>query len=378
MRHLVGGCAGPGQASGALGAARRAHLSPAPPYRASLVSLTESSPPPPPLAPAMTSTRNRRRSAVAVLAAAVAAVTTAAADAASVAAFPGYPSAPASRALPAADTAVEILSLAPSCDAACAGGVRARLEALGATDVRVYGSLRMVSARVPSQVVAGNTGGVTARRRVASGVAATTRDEATAVLDDLAVIPGVEAWAPNREVHGGAPLQLAPANLGNISRPYLWGKDRINQARLPLDRLTSTAGCYPAAGGGVHVFVLDTGCTPTHEQFSHLGDRLTVHPAPGSSFPSGVDDGGHGTHVAATIVGADTGVAPAANLTCIKVLKADNTGSALDVLAALNSVTAWAAAHPDLPAVLSASFGGERAARGPDLLSEAAARVAAA
>jgi len=166
--------------------------------------------------------------------------------------------------------------------------------------------------------------------------------------------------------------------VSNGSYPYLWGKDRINQPRLPLDRRTSTASCYPAAGAGVHVFVLDTGCTPSHEQFSHLGDRLTIRAAPGSAFPSGVDDGRHGTHVAATIAGAATGVAPRVNLTCIKVLKADNSGSSLDVLAALDVVVAWAAAHPTVPAVLSASFGGRRRAGAPDMLAAAAARVTAA
>jgi len=156
----------------------------------------------------MSATRNRRRWALAVSAAAAvaAAATTAAADAASAATRPGSPSVPASQTRPAAHGAVEILSLSPSCDAACAGGVRVRLEALGATDVRVFGSLRMVSARVPSQVVAGHPGGVTARRKGAGGVAVPAGDAATTDLDDLAAIPGVAAWAPDGEVHGGAPL----------------------------------------------------------------------------------------------------------------------------------------------------------------------------
>jgi len=163
----------------------------------------------------MTATRNRRWWALAVTAtvASAAAATIAAADVASAASLPGSPTVLASQTLPAAPEAVEILSLSPSCDAACAGGVRARLEALGATDVRVFGSLRMVSARVPSRVVAGHEGGVSARRKGAGAVASAARDAATANLDDLAAIPGVEAWAPDGEVHGGAPLPL-PNPLG--------------------------------------------------------------------------------------------------------------------------------------------------------------------
>lgn len=116
----------------------------------------------------------------------------------------------------------------------------------------------------------------------------------------------------------------------------------------------SDGGCYPAAGEGVHVFVLDTGCRPGHEQ---LHPRAAVTAAPGSPYASGVDDFGHGTHVASIIAGRDLGVAPRCRVTCLKALSATNDGSSADVISAIGVVTAWAAAHPRSPVVMSVSLG---------------------
>ncbi|OSX79716.1 hypothetical protein BU14_0072s0074 [Porphyra umbilicalis] len=191
--------------------------------------------------------------------------------------------------------------------------------------------------------------------------------------DAIAAIPGVEGWAPGGSVHGSAAVHSPPA-----APPPLWGLDRVNQAALPLDGDASTRGCYPAAGAGVHVFVLDTGVASAHAQFAHLGDRLTAVAAAGSAFPDGSDADGHGTHVIGTIAGLGTGVAPRVNVTSIKVLDGTAAGIPADVVAGVEAAAAYAVAHPSVPVLLSASLGGPRTAGAPDLLATAVERAAAA
>lgn len=51
--------------------------------------------------------------------------------------------------------------------------------------------------------------------------------------------------------------------------------------------------CFPSQGKSVTVYVIDTGCRDTHEEFA---GRMTLRMT--STYGSGVDDNGHGTHVA--------------------------------------------------------------------------------
>ncbi|GAB0490730.1 hypothetical protein MMPV_001967 [Pyropia vietnamensis] len=149
---------------------------------------------------------------------------------------------------------------------------------------------------------------------------------------------------PSEAAAGGA--STAPTRVMNT---------RSGGSSTPLPPPITPAGrCYPAAGEGVHVFVLDTGCRPGHEQ---LHPRATVAAAPGSPYASGLDDFGHGTHVASIIAGRDLGIAPRSRVTCIKALSATNDGSSADVISAIRVVTAWAIAHPRSPVVMSVSLG---------------------
>lgn len=247
----------------------------------------------------------------------------------------------------------------------------------------------MVAARCPAAVAGAGTSRGGGYPTGEMGAAA--NDEADGGL--LTSIPGVAAWAPDEgvtadaPVGGGARPPPTSAAASARRRPYLWGLDRINQATLPLDRRTATATCYPHAGAGVHVFVVDSGCRSDHAQFAHLAaaNRLSIVPAVGSKFVSGEDDNGHGTHVAGTVAGRTTGVAPGVTLTCVKALEAGGRGSYADIISAFDMASLWAVEHPTVPVVLSASLGSQRPRRSRtnahgrallDAITEAALRAA--
>ncbi|GAB0494432.1 hypothetical protein MMPV_005725 [Pyropia vietnamensis] len=275
-----------------------------------------------------------------------------------------------------------ILSLLPSCDSECTQRVAARLAADGCQRVRHLRGLRMMTAECPWVVDGAHGDGAGA----VGGLTASTRDRAVG-KGDWTTIPGVAAWAPDDGVTAAMPVgepgwptpRAAESGTEDSTEavlmlptpapftfPYLWGRDRINQPSLPLDKRTSTQQCYPRGGAGVHVYVADTGCMSAHAEFRHLAaaGRLEVMPAPGSRYSTGEDGSGHGTHVAGTIAGRGTGVAPGVRLTCIKVLNATGQGTVTDVLSALDVATQWAADHPDNPVLLSASLSGKRPHRG--------------
>ena len=126
---------------------------------------------------------------------------------------------------------------------------------------------------------------------------------------------------------------------------FSWPLDRLDQVSLPLDGARVRPG-----GGGVRVFVLDTGIRASHVEFARPGSRG------GSNLGAGVDvlaenetnedatEGdrdGHGTHVAALVAGATTGAAPLATLHSVRVLGRDGGGRVSDVLAGLEWTRAF-------------------------------------
>lgn len=259
-----------------------------------------------------------------------------------------------------------ILSLATGCDDGCAGRVGDGLATAGCGGVRHFRGLGVVAARCPATAAGAGTsrGGGTAY----GAMRAAANDDAGG--DVLTSVPGVAAWALDKGVTAAAPvggggdgarappMLVAAATAGS----YLRGLDRINQATLPLDRRTATGTCYPRVGAGVHVYIVDSGCRSDHAQFAHLAAerRLSILPAIGSDFASGEDDNGHGTHVAGTVVGRETGIAPGVALTCAKATIKDGRCSYADILSAFDMATVWGTRHPTTPVLLTASLGTKR------------------
>jgi subtilisin family serine protease len=142
-----------------------------------------------------------------------------------------------------------------------------------------------------------------------------------------------------------------------------WGLDRIDQRALPLN----STYIYPDQGGaGVHVYVIDTGITANHVEFTNrvgpgqnfapnnaglctlLGVGCKTNPA------DTTDCNGHGTHVSGTAVGTTYGVAKLATVHSVRVLGCNGSGSTSGVIAGVN----WLTSHHESPAVANMSLGG--------------------
>jgi len=84
-------------------------------------------------------------------------------------------------------------------------------------------------------------------------------------------------------------------------------------------------------GKGVKVGIIDTGVDYTHEEVKNrFGGNKGYNFVEDNADP--YDGNGHGTHVAGTVAGEETGVAPACSLYAIKVLSDEGYGSEADVL----------------------------------------------
>jgi len=126
------------------------------------------------------------------------------------------------------------------------------------------------------------------------------------------------------------------------------GLDRITQRLLPLDGIYT----YDGKGGGVHVYVIDTGIRATHTEFGPGVSRVsggtnTMNAAAGTD-----DCHGHGTHVAGTIGGMTYGVAKEVLLHPVRAGDCANT-----YLAPVIAAADWVTANRVLPAVVNLSSG---------------------
>jgi serine protease AprX len=139
---------------------------------------------------------------------------------------------------------------------------------------------------------------------------------------------------------------------------------------------------FNVTGQGVEICIVDTGVDATHEQL----DSKTSLGSPSIDFFDAVsglttpyDDHGHGTHVASIAVGDGTGgsqaatfggVAPGASLSVAKVLNAQGSGTAGQVIAGID----WCADRPSVR-VISMSLGSSVASDGQDAISQSVNRA---
>lgn len=133
--------------------------------------------------------------------------------------------------------------------------------------------------------------------------------------------------------------------------PATWGIDRIDQRTLPLNN----AYTYAATGGGVQVYVIDSGIRFDHVDF---GGRATLGADYVGDGQNGVDCNGHGTHVAGTIGGQAYGVAKAASLIAVRTHDCAGNSTWSRVIAGVDFVTGQKQASPNTPMVVNMSIQG--------------------
>ncbi|MEU5363876.1 S8 family peptidase [Streptomyces sp. NPDC005925] len=154
----------------------------------------------------------------------------------------------------------------------------------------------------------------------------------------LAADPAVSTVVANRTLHATATQDNPPS----------WGLDRIDQA----DTAGDSTYTYPdKAGEGVTAYVIDTGVRITHQDF----EGRATHGFDAIDNDDTADDGnGHGTHVAATIAGAEHGVAKKANVVAVRVLDDSGSGTTEQVIAGID----WVTQNHKGPSVANMSLGG--------------------
>jgi len=179
----------------------------------------------------------------------------------------------------------------------------------------------------PIRAAAIRNAGASARfnfHRVNAAVVSVPSANALAALQND---PSVVAVIPNRSVSA---YQLNENGKGESAKgkPGGGGGGGGTAQVIPAGVVRVGAPTATSDGSGVGVAVLDTGADLAHPDLAGTVDAFN-----GFGGPSCQDDQGHGTHVTGIIAARDNsvdviGVAPRAQIYCVKVL--DNTGSGSD------------------------------------------------
>lgn len=171
-------------------------------------------------------------------------------------------------------------------------------------------------------------------RHVFHGFAAELSDTA---LQALQQNPNVEKIEQAFTVHANA-------------ETYPTGVDRID-----ADQVHGTWEGY-----GARVAIVDTGIDFSHPDLAGQVDTglSRTFISRGKTTADGLDDHGHGTHVAGTVAAVRgnnlgvIGVAPQAQLIALKVLNKNGSGSTVDIIAALDYITGYNNARSDYAEII--------------------------
>lgn len=161
--------------------------------------------------------------------------------------------------------------------------------------------------------------------------------------------PAVLSVIPNRRISAFQKASGKPGGGGTTTLEQI--PEGVKRVGLPI------AG---SDGQGVGVAILDTGIDSTHPD---LDVASAWHTSYGDTCE---DEEGHGTHVAGTVAARQgnnigvVGVAPLAQLYCVKVLDGSGSGTDETVLAGLDWVLAQAGAVSPAIRVINMSLGRPR------------------
>lgn len=153
-------------------------------------------------------------------------------------------------------------------------------------------------------------------------------------------------------------VEISPIGIAE-EIPQSWNIDRINErvyrsTGYEITNDTNTENYDPVGNGGlgINIYVIDSGCRDSHDGFQGRATNAVDFTG------EGVTDGnGHGTHCAGTAGARYVGVAPNANIICIKVLRDSGAGDGNDIINGLTwALTNQQDNHNNDPMVISFSI----------------------